>query len=189
LAGGVWYLRNTYDVEAGHLTGRTGAWGGVAHDNRRFVNAVLWIFRTGSPWRDLPADYGDWSNTHWRFCRWRDKGIWEKLLEIVMDEPDFEWLVIDATHCKVHQQAHAEHLIADKGYDSDEIVRTAQTQNMQAQIPPRKNRKHRRQYDKHLYRQRHLVENAFAHIKQWRSIATRYAKNVTSSAVAWSLRS
>jgi len=89
----------------GHLPGRRGVWGGVAHDNRRFINAVLWILRTGSPWRDLPAAYGDWSNTHRRFCRWRDKGIWEKLLEVVMDEPDFEWLMIDATHCKVHQHA------------------------------------------------------------------------------------
>jgi len=66
---------------------------------------VLWILRTGSPWRDLTADYGDWSNTRRRFCRWHDKGIWEKLLEIVMDEPDFEWLTIDATHYKVHQHA------------------------------------------------------------------------------------
>jgi len=82
----------------------------------------------------------------------------------------------------------AEHLIADKGYDSDDIVRKAQEQNMQAQIPPRKNRKHQRQYDKHLYRQRHLVENAFAHIKQWRGIATRYAKNAASFVAAVNIR-
>ena len=44
-------------------------------DNRRFVNAVLWIMRTGAPWRDLPPDYGNWKNTHRRFCRWRDKGV------------------------------------------------------------------------------------------------------------------
>jgi len=59
----------------GHLPGRTGAWGGVAHDNRQFINAVLWVFRTGSPWRDLPPAYGDWPNIHRRFCRWRDKGF------------------------------------------------------------------------------------------------------------------
>lgn len=56
------------------LPGREGSWGGVAQDNRRFINAVLWVPRTGAPWRDLPADYGGWSNTHRRFCRWRDKG-------------------------------------------------------------------------------------------------------------------
>jgi len=82
----------------------------------------------------------------------------------------------------------AEHLIADKGDDSDEIVRQAQAQNMQAQIPPRKNRKHQRQYDKHLYRQRHLVENAFAQIKQWRGIATRYVKNAASFVAAINIR-
>lgn len=54
---------------------------------------------------DLPAPYGDWQNTHRRFCRWRDKGVWEDLLEILIDEPDFEWHIIDATHCKAH--AHA----------------------------------------------------------------------------------
>jgi len=82
----------------------------------------------------------------------------------------------------------AEHLIADKGYDSDAIICKAQTQNMQPQIPPRKNRKHPRTYDKHLYRQRHLVENAFAHLKQWRGIATRYAKNAASFAAAINIR-
>lgn len=88
-----------------HLPGRRGVWGGIAADNRRFINAVFWILRTGSPWRDLPADYGDWKNTHRRFCRWRDKGIWEKLLDQLVDEPDFEWLMIDASHIKVHADA------------------------------------------------------------------------------------
>ena len=88
-----------------HLAGRKGSWGGVAKDNRGFINAVLWILRTGAPWRDLPPDYGDWKNTHRRFCRWRDKGVWERLLEQMIDEPDFEWLMIDATHVKVHPHA------------------------------------------------------------------------------------
>ena len=88
-----------------HLPGQSGQWGGVAQDNRRFVNAVFWILRTGAPWRDLPPDYGDWKNTHRRFCRWRDKGVWETLLERLIDEPDYEWLMIDASHCKVHPHA------------------------------------------------------------------------------------
>ena len=61
-------------------------------------------------------------------------------------------------------------------------------QGMQPQIPPRKNRKAQREYDKHLYRQRHLVENAFLHIKQWRGIATRYAKNLASFLAAAQIR-
>lgn len=88
-----------------HLPGREGVWGGHAKDNRQFINAIFWILRTGAPWRDLPPDYGDWKNTHRRFCRWRDKGIWESLLEKLMVEPDFEWLMIDASHIKVHHHA------------------------------------------------------------------------------------
>jgi transposase len=88
-----------------HLPGRKGTWGGNARDNRLFINAVFWILRTGAPWRDLPPDYGDWKNTHRRFCRWRDKGVWEALLVVVLDEPDFEWLMIDASYIKVHPHA------------------------------------------------------------------------------------
>jgi transposase len=85
-----------------HLLGRRGAWGGIAKNNRRLVNAVLWIIRTGAPWRDLPPDLGGWGNTHRRFTRWRDKGVWEKLFELLIDDPDMEWLLIDASHVKVH---------------------------------------------------------------------------------------
>ena len=82
----------------------------------------------------------------------------------------------------------AEHLIADKGYDSNAIIEQAQAQGMRAQIPPRKNRKVPREFDKHLYRHRHLVENAFLHLKQWRGIATRYAKNLSSFLAAAQIR-
>ena len=88
-----------------HLPGRQGVWGGIARDNRTFIDAVFWILRTGAPWRDLPPDYGDWKNTHRRFCRWRDKGIWEKLLEQLVEAPDYEWLMIDASHIKAHPHA------------------------------------------------------------------------------------
>ena len=88
-----------------HLPGRDGTWGGKARDNRKFINAVFWILRTGAPWRDLPPDYGCWSNTHRRFTRWRDKGIWEKLLEKLVGSADFEWLMIDGSHAKVHPHA------------------------------------------------------------------------------------
>ena len=88
-----------------HLPGRRGAWGRVARDNRQFINAVVWILHTGAPWRDLPPEYGDWKNTHRRFCRWRDKGIWEKLFKLFIQDPDFEWLMIDASYIKVHPHA------------------------------------------------------------------------------------
>jgi transposase len=82
----------------------------------------------------------------------------------------------------------AEYLWADRGYDSDAIVAQATAQGMQAQIPPRKNRKVRRSYDKYLYRLRHFVENAFLHLKRWRRIATRYAKNIASFVAAVQIR-
>lgn len=94
-----------WELLAPHLPGRKGVWGGIAKDNRQFINAIFWILRTGAPWRDLPPDYGDWKNTHRRFCRWRDKGVWEKLLEVIATDKDFEWLMIDATHIKVHPHA------------------------------------------------------------------------------------
>ena len=85
-----------------HLPGGPGNRGRPARDNRLFLDAVFWNLRTGGPWRDLPPDYGDWKNTHRRFCRWRDRGVWADLLDEVIDDPDFEWLMIDSTHIKLH---------------------------------------------------------------------------------------
>ena len=80
---------NLWNKLAPHLPGARGKPGRPASNNRLFINAVFWIFRTGAPWRDLPPDYGDWKNTHRRFCRWRDAGVWEKLLALLMEEPDY----------------------------------------------------------------------------------------------------
>lgn len=88
-----------------HTIGNKGTWGGNAKDTRLFINAVFWILRTGAPWRDLPPDYGNWNTVQRRFCRWRDKGIWEKMLDSLVDNPDFEWLMIDASHVKMHPHA------------------------------------------------------------------------------------
>jgi transposase len=82
----------------------------------------------------------------------------------------------------------AQYLLADKGYDSDAIVAKAESQQMEVVIPPKKNRVQQRAYDKALYRLRHLVENAFLHLKRWRGIATRYAKNTASFLAAVHIR-
>ena len=82
----------------------------------------------------------------------------------------------------------ANFLLADKGYDSQSILDKAQTQDITSVIPPKKNRKVQRYYDKDLYKIRHLVENAFLHLKRWRGIATRYAKNVKSFLAAVQIR-
>ena len=87
------------------VPGKPGDRGASGRDNRRFVDAVLWIVRTGAPWRDVPPCYGNWSTVCSRFFRWRDLGVWRKLLEIVADDPDLEWLMIDASHIKAHPHA------------------------------------------------------------------------------------
>ena len=83
-----------------------GTWGGSnANDNRTFINGSFWILRTGAPWRDLPPQYGKWGSIHKRYKRWCSKRVWEKILEAIIDDPDFEWLMEDASHCKVHPHA------------------------------------------------------------------------------------
>ena len=72
-------------------------------------------------------------------------------------------------------------LLADRGYDSDEIIECAKNSGIQPVIPPKKNRKVQRTYDENLYKKRHLVENTFLHLKRsWRGIATRYVKKLSS---------
>ena len=79
-------------------------------------------------------------------------------------------------------------LVGGNGYDSDAIVVQAETSGMKVVIPPRRNRKQPRDYGRDLYRVRHLVENAFLHLKRWRGIATRYAKNTASLLAAVQIR-
>jgi transposase len=82
----------------------------------------------------------------------------------------------------------AEYLLADKGYDTNDIISQAIAQGMKPVIPAKKNRTVAREYDKDLYQLRHLVENAFLHLKRWRGIATRYAKNAASFLAAIQIR-
>ena len=74
----------------------------------------------------------------------------------------------------------AQYLLADKGHDTNAIVAGAMAQGMEPVIPPRRHRKEPRDYDRDIYRQRHMVENAFLNFKQWRGVATRYAKRAAS---------
>ena len=83
---------------------------------------------------------------------------------------------------------HAQALLADKGYDTDAIVSQAHAAGMEVVIPPKSNRKIQRSYDQYLYKLRHLVENAFLHLKRWRGIATRYAKRSASFLAAVQFR-
>ena len=81
-----------------------------------------------------------------------------------------------------------DYLLADRGYDAEYIVEQAKKQGRECGIPPRKNRKGQRDYDRHRYKLRHLVEHAFLPLKQWRGLATRYAKNACSFLAALHIR-
>lgn len=231
-----------WEILEPHLPGQQGLWGGVAQDNRMFLNGVFWVLRTGSPWRDLPPEYGNWNTSHKRFRRWAIKGIWEMLFKLLSKEPDCEWIMIDASHCKVHQHAAgarggnqdmsitkgglnsklhiavdangmpvkvlvtggtvadcsmavplfedltAEVLIADRGYDTEKILSKANEKGMLAVIPPRIHRTEQREYDKYFYSIRHIIENTFLYLKQWRGIATRYFKTTSSFLAAVQIR-
>lgn len=83
------------------LPGRPGQHGGVAEDNRRFVNAVLWVARTGAPWRDLPERLGNWNSAWRRFDRWAAAGVWDRVMAALRDE-DLEWLILDSTTVRAH---------------------------------------------------------------------------------------
>jgi transposase len=215
------------------LPGKPGDVGVTARDNRRFVEAVLYRYRAGIPWRDLPERFGDCKNTHKRFSRWAKKGVWQCLFEHLAAEADNEYAMIDSTIVRAHQhsagapkkdddqaigrskgglstkihalvdalgnplrflltpgQAHdligadallpqmaAEVLIADKAYDADErVLKPLASAGKSTVIPPRQNRITPRQFEQALYQTRHLIENFFCKLKQYRAIATRYDK-------------
>jgi putative transposase len=87
------------------LPGKASDRGVTATDNRLFVEAVLWILRTGSPWRDLPLELGSWHNTYTRFSRWGDTGVWQRVSDALSTEPDLQALLIDSTIVRAHQHA------------------------------------------------------------------------------------
>lgn len=87
------------------LPGKVGDPGRTAADNRLFVNGVLWVLRSGAHWHDLPDRYGNWKSQHKRFCRWAKTGVWERVFMALIDDPKNEYLMLDTTLVRAHQQA------------------------------------------------------------------------------------
>ena len=87
------------------LPGREGHVGVTAKDNRLFVEAVLFRYRAGIPWRDLPERFGAWKAVHTRFGRWAASGVWLELFEHLSADADNEYAMIDSTIVRAHQHS------------------------------------------------------------------------------------
>lgn len=87
------------------LSGKAGDRGVTAADNRQFLEAVLWVLRTGAPWRDLPPELGNWHTTYTRFSRWNKTGVWKRVLAAVSGDADLEEVFLDSTVIRAHLHA------------------------------------------------------------------------------------
>jgi putative transposase len=87
------------------VPGKPGDPGRSGKDNRLFVDAIIWMARTGAPWRDLSPFFGNWNSVWKRFRRWAKAGVWERILAALADDPDFESVIIDGTIIRAHQHA------------------------------------------------------------------------------------
>ena len=215
------------------LPGREGTVGVTAKNNRLFLDAVLYRYRVGMPWRDLPSYFGHWRVVHTRFSRWAKNDVWRKVFQHLAGDADNEYAMIDSSIVRAHQHSsvakkdreaqaigrskgglstkintvvdalgnpinfvltpgqacdldgsdkllpglEAQTILADKAYDADErVIEPLLAAGKKIVIPSKKNRKEPRTLDKELYKARHLIENFFCKLKQFRAIATRYEK-------------
>ncbi|WP_416240784.1 IS5 family transposase [Acinetobacter sp. WCHAc010034] len=201
--------------------------------SKNIMEAILWKFRTGAAWRDIPEDLCPWQIAYNRFNCWAINGLWDKFFLKLRGLLDTEWVFIDGSCIRAHQHASgarhsenraigtsrggittkihlavdangypldfditggevhdgqiapklielvgkADYLVADKGYDSEKLRECARILDMIPVIPRKTNSfKGNPEFDGYLYQLRHLVENAFARLKHFRAIATRYDK-------------
>lgn len=201
--------------------------------HRNTMEGILYRMRTGCPWRDVPASFGDWSAIYKRFNLWSKKGVLMRVFKSLRVEPDLEWEFIDGSIVKAHQHSAGartednegigksvagnttkihmavdsygspiefhitggevhdskavptlidrlpslDYIIADRGYDSEVLREKIRDKNAIPIIPRKKNSKvGNDDIDWCLYKYRHLVENVFARLKQYRGIATKYDK-------------
>ena len=105
------------------LPGRKETAGVTAKDNRLFVEAVLYRYRAGIPWRDLPERFGDFRVIHLRHCRWSKTGVWERIFKLLSQDSDNEYAMIDSTIVRAHQHsAGAKKKVQKKIKPLDEVL-------------------------------------------------------------------
>lgn len=88
-----------------HLPGKATDPGRTGRDNRLFVEAILWLARSGAHWRVLPSKFGRWHTVYQRFNRWCRSGVWESLFKALSDDADFEYILVDSTIVRAHQHS------------------------------------------------------------------------------------
>ena len=88
-----------------HVPGREGHVGGTAPDNRLFVEAVLYRYRAGIPWTDLPERFGDPKIVHQRFGRWAKSGVLARIFKMLAADSDNEYMMLDSTIVRAHQHS------------------------------------------------------------------------------------
>jgi len=220
-----------------HCLGKPSDPGRSGSDNRRFVEAVLWIVRTGSPWRDLPPFFGNWNTVFKRYRDWVKAGVFTRLFEACSDTPDMEYAMVDATIVKVHRHGQGakgglrarlsagpggmttkilaltdalgnlvrfvlmpghrfdtvgvaplidglafEGFIADKAFDSNSIIADLNERGAKIVISQHPRRASPLPIDAEIYKWRHLIENFFCKLKEFKRIAMRADKTDQSFA-------
>lgn len=89
----------------GFVQGHPGVYAGQSEDCRRFLEAVLWIAKSGAQWRLLPAEYGNWNSVYKRFQRWSERSVWQAMFEVFADDPDMRELMLDSSVIRAHASA------------------------------------------------------------------------------------
>lgn len=89
-----------------HCLGKASDPGRSGTDNRMFIEGVLWIARTGSPWRDLPPEFGKWNTQFRRYRDWVKADVFARIFEALSGDPDMEYAMVDATVVKLHRHGH-----------------------------------------------------------------------------------
>ena len=218
-----------------HCLGKPTDPGRSGSDNRRFIEAVLWIVRTGSPWRDLPPIFGNWNTVFKRYRDWVKADVFTRLFEACSDAPDMEYAMVDATIVKVHRHGQGakgglkakpskggmttkilaltdalgnlvrfvllpghrfdtvgvaplidglafDGFIADKAFDSNSIIADLNGRGAKIVISQHPRRASPLPIDAEIYKWRHLIENFFCKLKEFKRIAMRADKTDQSFA-------